>query len=813
MKKKSTPFLLTLFLLLCVSSLSAQRGTDHSGGTGDDSSNPNNQNSACPTAVDPVCGSNGVTYLNSCFAELDGVTEYTKGVCFSDCIDPLLIDPSAICDQEYDPVCGCNEYTYFNACHAETSGVTTYTKGPCQTGQICYDPIYLVTNKSITVNYSTGIITQACTEEYDPVCGCDGVTYPNACFAESSGITSYTRGKCAPECIDPEMIDPDVFCTQEYNPVCGCNGVTYTNPCEAEKAGVVAYTPGVCGAISTWCSKATPIQCGDFLAAETTAGESNHIIRYPGCSNGEFLAPEKVYIINKNTAGDLQVGIEIITPGVDLDLFLLADDCGEITCLRSSKNNNQNSNNEGIILEDAPIGTYYIVVDGQFPHSTGEFRLEASCGYLYCTDAPQLECGVPFRGNNIDGHDDISLYTCDDNILNVENNGPEMVHTFSVVQSGPVSIHLTDLSANLELFLLYSCDRGACLDFSQKPGTQDESISTFLDPGQYYIVVDGYNGATSDYTLTVDCEVAAICDLEMAELTAQSATCGAHDGSFTVTSSGGKPGFLVSWRGPSSGSFSTFSNKCTIYNLPGGEYKVTKTDKNGCSVTEKIEIQSQGDLALTAIPVNALCGSDGSVQIAMSNGKAPYKFSVSGPASKNFLINFSFFNIKDLPAGDYDLYVVDQLGCSAAKTFTIEEETGNFYFSSSPEEARCEELGSIAVKAYQGTPPYKIKLSGPVSGHASVEKSSFDIINLPGGNYNLTIEDEYGCSFTGKGHGRRQRHRSFCVDDRRHLWRNGHHFGDPGEWNTHLQNCLGRPHFGSGHNPQLGIPYHRAHRW
>ena len=35
-----------------------------------------------------------------------------------------------------------------------------------------------------------------CIEIYEPVCGCNGVTYDNKCYAEKSGVSNWIEGEC-----------------------------------------------------------------------------------------------------------------------------------------------------------------------------------------------------------------------------------------------------------------------------------------------------------------------------------------------------------------------------------------------------------------------------------------------------------------------------------------------------------------------------------------------------------------------------------------------------------------------------------------
>jgi hypothetical protein len=67
----------------------------------------------------------------------------------------------------------------------------------------------------------------------------------SACQRQTKAPVAGTNAPAA-DCIDPSKVNPSGICTMEYDPVCGCNGLTYANACVARNAGLRSFKPGPC---------------------------------------------------------------------------------------------------------------------------------------------------------------------------------------------------------------------------------------------------------------------------------------------------------------------------------------------------------------------------------------------------------------------------------------------------------------------------------------------------------------------------------------------------------------------------------------
>ncbi|MCC6689241.1 MAG: PKD domain-containing protein [Saprospiraceae bacterium] len=142
------------------------------------------------------------------------------------------------------------------------------------------------------------------------------------------------------------------------------------------------------------------------------------------------------------------------------------------------------------------------------------FNVSCDGGAWDCPGIPDIGCCNIIYGNSAEGINVSTAYGNCYNPMNQQPNwsGPEQLYRFVATESGPVTVLLSDLYADLDMFILDNCDpNSACGPTSKprvshNPGSQDESITFDAVKGEdYYIVIDGWDGVTSTYTLEILC--------------------------------------------------------------------------------------------------------------------------------------------------------------------------------------------------------------------------------------------------------------------------------------------------------------------
>ena len=270
--------------------------------------------------------------------------------------------------------------------------------------------------------------------------------------------------------------------------------------------------------------------------------------------------------------------------------------------------------------------------------------------------------------------------------------------------------------------------------------TQTDAGPTFTFTGlaasTYNITVTDMNGCTATGSATIMDAGGPMIDM----ITPTDATCGMNNGSVEVVISGGVIDYSLTVNGVTVSG----SSPLIISGLPMGTYPVEVEDMNGCMVTGSVTINDSGAPTIDmTTPTNSTCGnSDGSVEVTISGGTAPYTVDLGGG---NMAMGASPVTVTGLMANAYTITVTDAAGCTATGNVTIMDAGGPMIDTVTPTDATCGAAdGSVEVAISSGTAPYTLTVNMmDVSG-----ASPLTINGLMAGTYPVTIEDANGCMAT-----------------------------------------------------------------
>lgn len=240
-----------------------------------------------------------------------------------------------------------------------------------------------------------------------------------------------------------------------------------------------------------------------------------------------------------------------------------------------------------------------------------------------------------------------------------------------------------------------------------------------LPAANYSVVVTDANGCTANNAVTIqspDPIEAQLFDFDIA--------CGGSLGSANIDPIGGTGALTISWSSGDSG--------MAIDELEVGEYSVTITDANNCTVSEQFEITSSDALSVQLSFEEITChgSSNGSILASANGGSGSYTYSWSQGSTQDEITN--------LGPGTYSVEVVDSEGCPGEASITIDE-PANLSVVLFKSDISCydENDGSITSTINGGTTPYEY--------HWNTNSLAPNLANLSQGTYSLAVTDDHGC--------------------------------------------------------------------
>ncbi|PSR12032.1 MAG: hypothetical protein DA408_11490 [Bacteroidetes bacterium] len=173
-----------------------------------------------------------------------------------------------------------------------------------------------------------------------------------------------------------------------------------------------------------------------------------------------------------------------------------------------------------------------------------------------------------------------------------------------------------------------------------------------------------------------------------------------------------------------------FQSSPVFPNLADGIYQVSVRDANGCAVVTTVLVVVNNLLANAEIiaPISCFGAEDGSIQVMVNGGIAPFRFSLNGgPFQADSLFT-------GLGTGNYAIVVEDAGGASFNANTIVLTEPGMLVVDLSVLQ------DSIVATASGGSSPYTYSLDGVVYQASPV---FYDLAN---GDYEVWVQDTEGCT-------------------------------------------------------------------
>ncbi len=212
---------------------------------------------------------------------------------------------------------------------------------------------------------------------------------------------------------------------------------------------------------------------------------------------------------------------------------------------------------------------------------------------------------------------------------------------------------------------------------------------------------------------------------------------GENTGGVALALSGGVAPYSINWN--------TGSNQANLMGLAAGNYCVTVVDTNGESVDQCFDVAGPAaslDINIAGQNPQSIPGAnDGSLDIDVVGGDAPYTYSWTGPNVNGA----STQDLSGLTEGTYVINVTDSRGCVRSRTIQVETAGEALAINGGATQVArisCfgEMDGSINPSVTGGATPYSYSWSGP-NGFAA---NTANISGLAFGSYQLTVTDAVG---------------------------------------------------------------------